>query len=135
MKKIVLIVFVIQCFCLSQSWGQKETQHENHQSIKKVSESDSLTKSKKNKTIQGKIIDEAGVPISGANILITGTSIGTISNLNGEFLIDIKLLSICYYLPLHFFNSTFVSADSTPLSCHLKCFKVGCNCNFNSITK
>ena len=100
MKRSILIVFVIQCFCLSQLWGQDRTQNSNQQSLKHISESDSQPKSKKTRTIQGKIIDKAGESIVGANVYIPGTTIGTTSNLDGVFQLEIpagtKSLKISY---------------------------------------
>ena len=89
MIKLILIIFVIQYFCLSQLWGQERNQDASQQSLKYFSESHNQPKSNQNKIIRGKIIDEAGDPIVGANIYISGTSIGTISNLNGEFQLEI----------------------------------------------
>jgi TonB-linked SusC/RagA family outer membrane protein len=40
-------------------------------------------------TITGTVTDEAGVSIIGANILIKGTTIGTISDVNGQFSLDV----------------------------------------------
>ncbi|MBE0650891.1 MAG: TonB-dependent receptor [Bacteroidales bacterium] len=52
------------------------------------------------KTIQGKIIDKAGESIVGANVYIPGTTIGTTSNLDGVFQLEIpastKSLKISY---------------------------------------
>ena len=42
-----------------------------------------------NATLYGKITDEAGKPVEMANISIKSTSIGTVSNRNGEFLLRI----------------------------------------------
>ncbi len=37
------------------------------------------------KTVTGKIIDSAGEPVTGANVLVKGTTNGTISDINGNF--------------------------------------------------
>ena len=42
------------------------------------------------KVIKGKVTDENGEPIVGASISYTGTHIGTITNLNGEFTLENK---------------------------------------------
>lgn len=38
--------------------------------------------------VNGRVIDENGDPIIGANVLIKGTSIGTITNIDGDFTIE-----------------------------------------------
>ncbi len=56
------------------------------------------------KKITGKVTDEKGVPIIGANILLDGTSIGTISDVDGNFNIEAPengLVTVTYigYIP------------------------------------
>ena len=43
-----------------------------------------------NRTINGKIIDEKGDPVSGASIIVKGTSRGTSANTTGDFSISVK---------------------------------------------
>ncbi|MEP7251716.1 MAG: SusC/RagA family TonB-linked outer membrane protein [Ginsengibacter sp.] len=43
-----------------------------------------------NRTINGKVIDEKGDPVSGASIIVKGTSRGTSANATGDFSISIK---------------------------------------------
>lgn len=45
----------------------------------------------KNQKISGVVLDEAGQPIIGANIIIKGSSNGVISDLNGTFSLDVPL--------------------------------------------
>ena len=106
MRRSALIVFVIQWFCLAQLWGQKGIKSINQQHLVQISEFTSWQESKEAKTIRGKIVDETGEPVIGANISVPGTSIGTTSDLNGDFLLIIpggtKSLKISYigYTPL-----------------------------------
>lgn len=65
MKKIILVILTLQYFCFIQLFGQET------------------------KTIEGTIIDEIGKPVIGANISVSETSIGTISDLKGEFSLEI----------------------------------------------
>lgn len=64
------------------------------QEIVKISNAEKLKK------IKGKILSESGEPLIGASVLVVGTSIGTISKLDGSFELDIpssiNLLSISY---------------------------------------
>jgi len=52
------------------------------------------------RSISGKVIDEAGAPIPGANVFVDGTDYGTVSDFDGNFSLDIpsnfKVLSITY---------------------------------------
>ena len=42
------------------------------------------------KKITGTILDQAGIPVIGANVLEKGTSNGTITNLDGKFILNVK---------------------------------------------
>src|SRR5436189_188629 len=44
-----------------------------------------LINSKADVNISGKISDEAGQPLPGANVLVKGTTIGTTTDANGEY--------------------------------------------------
>ncbi|WP_455627893.1 carboxypeptidase-like regulatory domain-containing protein [Parabacteroides chinchillae] len=52
------------------------------------------------KTISGKVVDENGEPIIGANIVVKGTTIGIITDINGEFTLQVpsdqSILEISY---------------------------------------
>ena len=39
-------------------------------------------------TIKGKVTDDQGAPLSGANVFIKGTTIGTISDMDGNYQLD-----------------------------------------------
>ncbi|HSU49464.1 MAG TPA: TonB-dependent receptor plug domain-containing protein, partial [Segetibacter sp.] len=43
-----------------------------------------------NRVIKGRVLDEAGQPVSGASVLVRGTSNGTSANENGDFSINAK---------------------------------------------
>ncbi len=62
------------------------------------------TKQQDTKKITGRITDATGEPIIGANVLVKGTTIGTITDLDGNFVLETPqnaILSISYigYLP------------------------------------
>ncbi|TLX76033.1 TonB-dependent receptor [Labilibacter sediminis] len=40
------------------------------------------------KRVTGVVLDDTGLPLPGVNIMVKNTSIGTISNMNGEFILD-----------------------------------------------
>ena len=43
-----------------------------------------------NKTVRGRIVDKNGDAIIGASIVVKGTTRGTITNIDGEFTIDVN---------------------------------------------
>lgn len=56
------------------------------------------------KTITGVVVDEAGIPVIGANVVIKGTTNGTVSDIDGNFSLEVapgELLVVSYigYLP------------------------------------
>ena len=56
-------------------------------------------KAKKSKRISGNIVDETGEPIIGANVLVAGTTQGTITDLDGNFALEVPeggLLDVSY---------------------------------------
>ncbi len=58
-------------------------------------------KGNKNFTISGRIIDQNGNPIEGANVLIKNTKIGTVTNEKGNFSLQItssKLVLVCSFV-------------------------------------
>jgi hypothetical protein len=62
------------------SYVVKEVQSENHVST--------IQNGEKEFTIHGKVVDEkTGEPLPGASVIIKGTSIGTVSDLKGEFIL------------------------------------------------
>lgn len=52
------------------------------------------------KTITGTIIDEEGIPLIGANVLVKGTTVGTIADIDGSYSIDVPVgfdMLVCSY--------------------------------------
>lgn len=55
--------------------------------------------SKQSSTLKGTIVDENGLPIIGANVLVKGTTNGTITDVDGNFSLDVEngnILHISY---------------------------------------
>ncbi|NDW13348.1 TonB-dependent receptor [Bacteroides sp. 214] len=50
-----------------------------------TSERDAVESTQQDKTIRGKIVDELGEPLIGVSVYVKGTSIGSITNVDGEF--------------------------------------------------
>ena len=60
-----------------------------------VSENASLAIVQQNQTIRGQVIDKkTGEPIIGANVLVKGTTVGAITDIDGNFVIDAPLGSL-----------------------------------------
>lgn len=58
-----------------------------------------LTSSQKSKNISGTILDQDGIPVIGANIVIKGSTTGTITDLDGNFNLEVpekSIISITY---------------------------------------
>ena len=53
----------------------------------------------KNQTITGKVVDKNGEPIIGANVLVKGTTNGTVTDVDGNYTLDVPenaVLQISY---------------------------------------
>src|SRR5690554_6088482 len=48
----------------------------------------SLALNAQNKTVSGTVFDESGYSIPGASVLLQGTTIGTVTNAQGEFVLQ-----------------------------------------------
>ena len=62
MKKLSLLLFML-LFVLGASWAQR--------------------------TVSGTITDDSGAPLIGANVLVKGTNVGTITDLDGKYQLDV----------------------------------------------
>ena len=68
----------------------------------------------KNITIQGTVVDEKGEPIIGANVLVDGTTIGVITNLDGNYTLEAPAnsnLKISYIG----YTTQVIKSGSTPI--------------------
>lgn len=87
-KKAILLC-VLAAFCLPSAFangslngisGQDQTFH-----ARGVDLNQQPTPAQKNIALSGSVVDEDGKPLAGVTVLVKGTSIGAISNSNGEF--------------------------------------------------
>ena len=72
-----------------------------------------------NKIVTGTVVDVSGIPIIGANIMVKGTTIGTITDMNGKFSLEVQdgaLLEVSY---IGYLSHTF-KANASNLSITLK---------------
>lgn len=63
--------------------GLVYTIENNHIILKKVSNSQAVNP--KNKSIKGKVLDDQGIPVIGANVVVKGSTIGTVTDIDGNF--------------------------------------------------
>ncbi|MCR8667867.1 TonB-dependent receptor [Aestuariibaculum sp. M13] len=60
---------------------------ENNINVKDLSKSENLKLIQK--SIKGKVVDESGMPLPGASVLVKGTTTGTMTDFDGEFFLDV----------------------------------------------
>lgn len=94
-NKISLLVLTVLLFsCLAGNAKEQKTSYQDDQII--VTKSNSADKIIR---ITGKVTDTNGEPIIGANVSTKGTTLGTITDMNGSFLLDVPsetVISISY---------------------------------------
>lgn len=94
-NKISLLVLTVLLFsCLAGNAKEQKASYQDDQII--VTKSNSADKIIR---ITGKVTDTNGEPIIGANVSTKGTTLGTITDMNGSFLLDVPsetVISISY---------------------------------------
>ena len=83
-------------------------------------EAQAPVKQRKTKKISGVITDETGLPVAGANIVVKGTTNGTISDMDGNFSLSVTpnaCLSVSY---IGYATQEVVVKNQTPLHIALK---------------
>ncbi|WP_280745213.1 MULTISPECIES: TonB-dependent receptor [unclassified Parabacteroides] len=61
---------------------------------KKAGESSNVPARQQDKRITGVIVDESNLPIIGANVIVKGTSLGTITDIDGKFSLEVPVNAI-----------------------------------------
>lgn len=91
--------FVALLFCFMFSVNSITAQNEN---MGKGNEQTVYKIDANNKTITGIVLDEKGAPLVGANVILEGETIGTITNYDGKFEFPKKLKTgdvlVCSYV-------------------------------------
>ena len=67
------------------------------------------------KAVKGTVVDASGEPIIGANVLVKGTAYGTITDLDGNFSLDVNRGDILVISYIGFKNSEIKVSDFKPL--------------------
>src|ERR1017187_815267 len=73
-----------------------------------------------NRLISGKVADQNGDPVSGASIMIKGTSRGTSANTTGDFKISVKTGDVLQITASNFKNSEVKIGSQSDVSITLK---------------
>lgn len=73
-----------------------------------------------NKTIKGVVVDNAGIPIIGANIMVKGTTNGTITDMDGNFTLDVPAGAVLQISYIGYANQEVKVGNSSNLSITLK---------------
>lgn len=74
----------------------------------------------KKRTISGVIVDAAGIPVIGANIMVKGTAQGTITDLNGQFSLDVPAGTTLQISYIGMANQEIKIGNQTNLSITMK---------------
>ncbi|MBP9579739.1 MAG: carboxypeptidase-like regulatory domain-containing protein, partial [Parabacteroides sp.] len=87
----------------------------------KTSENKTAEVQQKQKTVTGTILDQSGVPVIGANVVVKGSSVGTITDLDGNFTLnnvpDGASLLVSY---IGFLEQTILVTNKTSFNITLK---------------
>ncbi len=67
-------------------------------------------------TVSGQLLDEAGLPLIGANVSVQGTDIGTITDVDGNFSIAAKEGDVLEVSYLGYQTMQYTVADGSPIS-------------------
>ena len=62
---------------------------ESNSQAEKASSPDNAAVAQQEKTITGTVTDEQGVPLPGVNVMLKGTTVGTITDLDGNFKLSV----------------------------------------------
>ena len=72
------------------------------------------------KTVKGQVVDAAGIPVIGANIVAKGTTNGTITDIDGNFSLEVTEGTILTVSYIGFANQEIKVGNSNNLSIVLK---------------
>ena len=72
------------------------------------------------KKITGTILDDNGTPVIGANVMVKGTTNGTITDMNGKFSLDVEEGAVLQISYIGYANQEIIVGNQTNLSVALK---------------
>ena len=86
--------------------------------VKKITNTTNIRQSAPKK-VTGTVVDAAGIPVIGANVMVKGTTNGTITDMNGNFTLDVPEGSVLEISYIGYLTQT-VKANSSNISVALK---------------
>ena len=93
---------------------------ENNTIAVNITSANTITQPGKTRKIQGKITDENGEPIIGANIMVQGTSNGTITNIDGEYVIEVSGEAVLHVTYIGYLSQDVSVGNKNNLNIRLK---------------
>lgn len=87
--------------------------------LKKIEQEIELLDDQKKK-LTGKVTDDQGEPLPGVSIIIEGTTLGTTSNIDGEYTIDVDPADKLLFSFIGMINQTIPVGDKTELNVQLQ---------------
>ncbi|RKE04110.1 SusC/RagA family TonB-linked outer membrane protein [Marinifilum flexuosum] len=72
------------------------------------------------KTITGKVVDEQNLPLIGVNILVKGTTIGTVTDFDGNFQLDVPANGVIKFSFIGYVDQEITIGNETTLNIVLK---------------
>ncbi|MCQ2975844.1 MAG: TonB-dependent receptor [Bacteroidales bacterium] len=67
-------------------------------------------------SVKGKVVDENGTPLVGASIVVKGSTIGTITNQNGEFFLNINKGSVLIVSYIGYNNVEIIASENMTIT-------------------
>jgi TonB-dependent starch-binding outer membrane protein SusC len=86
----------------------------------KIAVSEPVTIQVEDKVITGKVLDENGLPLPGATVLVEGTTSGTVTNINGEYTITVPDGAVLLFSYIGYTPSRVESGSQTVINITLK---------------
>jgi Outer membrane receptor for ferrienterochelin and colicins len=72
------------------------------------------------KTITGKVVDEQNLPLIGVNILVKGTTLGTVTDFDGNFQLDVPANGVVKFSFIGYVDQELTITNETSLNIVLK---------------
>lgn len=86
----------------------------------KIAVSEPVTIQVVDKVITGKVLDENGLPLPGATVLVEGTTAGTVTNIDGEYTITVPEGAVLLFSYIGYTSSRVVTGTQSVINISLK---------------
>lgn len=106
LPKLLMLFFCVQSFNINSIWAA--TANENEFSVTSGEWIDV--------TISGKVVDESGEPVPGATVSILGTSVGAVTDLDGNYEITVPEGSTVVFSFIGYESQSFVVNNQTEIN-------------------